>query len=525
VKAQLSALSRKHFIRPMTSAGSETRYRFEHHLVRDTVYNGLLKRARATMHVEFVKWADQVNAESDRGQEFEAILGYHLEQAYKYLGELGPIDQTGAALGRDGARRLGSAARRALARGDNHAASSLFQRAAALLPVEDAERLDLLPDLAEALGGLGRFGDARAILKEARELAERAGNERIAASARVISTFVRLYSRETDGDTEDPLDMVERLRPALERDGAYSELANAWRVVLTVHAVAGRISQASEAAQQALKCAQLAKNDRLAARVALSLASIALFGPMPVEDAISLCERTIQQGLSDRVVEASLLCTLSSLRAMHGELPVARGLLQQGRKMLDDLGGGARVAYTGIHMGIVELHGGDLKIAEEQMQRDVEALDSLGERYHLPAIAVLLARIIREQGRDADAKPLLEMARRLSAPNDVSAQAVWRAVLAPIVARQGEVDEALQLASTAVEMFKKAESPGFEADALCELATVLSLAGKTDEAHEALMQAAELYRSKGNVVALSRLQAQRDSNKGKGSAESPTPSL
>ena len=85
------------------------------------------------MHVEFVKWADQVNAESDRGQEFEAILGYHLEQAYKYLGELGPIDEAGAAIGRDGARRLASAGRRAFAKGDMHAAANLLERAAALL--------------------------------------------------------------------------------------------------------------------------------------------------------------------------------------------------------------------------------------------------------------------------------------------------------------------------------------------------------------------------------------------------------
>ncbi len=109
IEVQLTALSRKHFIRPATTVDSESRYRFDHHLVRDTVYNGLLKRARATMHTEFVKWADQVNAESDRGQEFEAILGYHLEQAYRYLSELGPIDEAGAAIGRDGARRLASA--------------------------------------------------------------------------------------------------------------------------------------------------------------------------------------------------------------------------------------------------------------------------------------------------------------------------------------------------------------------------------------------------------------------------------
>src|SRR5205814_3047109 len=126
---QLRSLARKHFINAASEDPPDPRYRFAHQLVRDTVYNGLLKRARATMHAEFVKWADQVNAESDRGQEFEAILGYHLEQAYKYLGELGPIDDAGAAIGRDGARRLSSAGRRAFGRGDMHAAANLFRRA------------------------------------------------------------------------------------------------------------------------------------------------------------------------------------------------------------------------------------------------------------------------------------------------------------------------------------------------------------------------------------------------------------
>lgn len=506
---KLQSLSRKHFIRSSIGSEGDARYRFDHHMVRETVYNGLLKRARATMHAAFVKWADEANAGADRALEFEEILGYHLEQAYKYLAELGPLDETGAAFGRDGATRLGSAARRALARGDMHAAASLFRRAAALLPVEDAQRLDLLRDLAEAFTGLGRFADARATLKEARELALRTGNDRIVASAAVIGTFVRLYSRESDGEAEDPLALVERIRPGLEKDGAYNELANAWRVVMTVHAVAGRLSEASSAAQHALRYAHMAGNERFAARVAMTLGSISLFGPMPVAAAIAQCESAIQQGLNDRLLEASLLCTLSSLRAMNGELNVARSLYERGRSMLADLGGGARLAFTGIHMGMVELHGGDLRHAEKQMRCDVEALDALGERYHLPALAALLAKVVREQGRDAEASPFLEMAQRLASPHDVSSQAVWRAVLAPIRAREGQVDEAVRLAHAAVEMLEKTESPGFEADALCELATVLDMAGKQAEANEALKRAAALYEAKGDVVALARLQKVR----------------
>ena len=193
---QLQALTRKHFIRPSAVEDADPRFRFDHHLVRDTVYNGLLKRARATMHVEFVKWADQVNAESDRGQEFEAILGYHLEQAYKYLGELGPVDEAGAAIGRDGARRLASAGRRALGRGDMHAAASLLQRACALLPEDDLQRVELLPDLGETLIGVGQFDNARKVLSEAQSIADRLSRPRIKGASRLMEMFLQLYSGE-----------------------------------------------------------------------------------------------------------------------------------------------------------------------------------------------------------------------------------------------------------------------------------------------------------------------------------------
>ena len=100
----------------------ETHYRFHHVLIRDAAYNGLLKRARATFHERFVDWADRVNRERGREAEFEEILGYHLEQAHRYLAELGPLDEHGLQLGQRAAERLASAGRRAFARGDMPAA-------------------------------------------------------------------------------------------------------------------------------------------------------------------------------------------------------------------------------------------------------------------------------------------------------------------------------------------------------------------------------------------------------------------
>ena len=204
IDEQLASLSRKNFIRPMSSSDADPRYRFDHHLVRDTVYNGLLKRARATLHTEFVRWADQVNASSDRGREFEEILGYHLEQAYRYLSELGPIDEVGRALGSDGAGRLASAGRRAFARGDMHAAAKLFRRATALLADDDPQRSALLPDLGDALTGVGDLAQARSVLDEALAHAERLHDTRLKAAAELRRMQVRLYGGEPGDWGEEP---------------------------------------------------------------------------------------------------------------------------------------------------------------------------------------------------------------------------------------------------------------------------------------------------------------------------------
>src|SRR5439155_19320405 len=158
-------------------------------LIRDAAYQGLLKRTRATLHERFVDWADRVNRDRDRAAEFEEIFGYHLEQAHRYLSELGPLDDHGRALGVRAAERLGSAGRRAFARADMSAAANLLRRAAALLPADHPTRLGLLPNLGEALMEIGEFPWAILYLDEAVELTR--DNPRLHADA----IFTRLLAR------------------------------------------------------------------------------------------------------------------------------------------------------------------------------------------------------------------------------------------------------------------------------------------------------------------------------------------
>ena len=500
----LGTLTRKQFIDPAASRDAETIYRFHHHLVRDTVYNGLLKRTRATLHINFVRWADRINAERGRELEFQEILGYHLEQAHRYLAELGPLDEQGIAIGADAAQRLSNAAKRAFARGDMHAADNLFRRAIALLGENDPARLALLPEFGEVLLELGNFTQARTVLAEAQAAAERAGNRRIAASAQLLRMRVRIFSAEPGDWNDEALRLADESIPLFERESAHPELARVWRLMSIVHGMAGRYGQASDDMTRSMEHARLAGDERLIARNAMGLAVNTLLGPTPVPQVIVQCEQMIAAGLSDRQAESRLLCTLALLHAMNGEFDKARALYQRGRGMLRELGQGVMAASAGIDILNIEILAGDLVAAEREVMPDYEFLARLGETYTLSTMAAMLSRVVRDQGRDADALVFSQVAEGATAADDIESQALWRSIRAPIIARTGNLAEAESLARAAVEFSQKTDAPQLRGDTLSELAAVLLLAGRIDEARQAIGSAIAIYAAKGDVVSAAR---------------------
>jgi class 3 adenylate cyclase/tetratricopeptide (TPR) repeat protein len=473
---QLSTLTRKQFLQASAGSDSGARFRFHHQLVRDTVYNGLLKRTRAQLHLAFVRWGDRINAHRDRALEFEEILGYHLEQAVRYLSELGPLDAEGEAAAADAARRLSGAGRRAADRGDMHAAENLFSRALALLAQDEPGRVALMPEYGETLLGLGRLTEARAALEQAAEAAARLSNARVQAQSQLIRLYVALYSGEQSEWSKQTEEKAHALIAPLEQLQAHNELAMAWRLIMLAHG----------------------SSARLIAKIGGFLTSIAPAGGTPVLEAIAQCERLLADGLCDRLIEGGVMCSLAQLRAMNGELDSARALYRRARGMLHDLGQGVTAASTGLDLAMVELRGGDTELAEREVRADFEFLEKSGEAYYLSSMAAMLGRLAREQGRDAEALALTERARAAAASDDVLTQALWRAVQAPVLARSGQIEPAEQLARSAIELLRDVEAPGFLGDALVDLAAVLRLAGKIDEAKQAVDEALQLLHAKGD---------------------------
>jgi class 3 adenylate cyclase/tetratricopeptide (TPR) repeat protein len=506
VPDHLKGMTRKQLVRPSASTNADdTSFRFMHILIKDAAYNGLLKRARAQLHERFVSWADRINRERGRSQEYEAILGYHLEQAYRYLTELGLLDEHGRDVGARASTLLASAGRRAQARGDTPAAVNLLRRAAATRSSRDPERLALLPDLGEALTELGSFGEAKEVLNEAIAGGAEVGEDRVAAEAVLLDLMLQLYTEESTAWTSLVAGEVDRVAPVFERVEDHAGLALVWRLRFGMYGTTGQYGRAAEAAEQEIYHARLAGDFQLQTRGATGYAHTVKYGPTPVPEAILRCERMLEDVKADRRSLAAIHASLAQLYAMRGEFERARTLYATARSMLEELGGGVLSSSTSLDSSSVEMLAGDYVAAERELRRDYEALSAMGERFLLATVTGRLARAVQLQGRDSEAIELTKRAEELSSADDADAQALWRSVRARALARRGDVEASIMLAQEAVALRRHGDAPVDLAEALADLADVSQLAHRPTVAEQALVEALELVERKGDVVTAGRL--------------------
>jgi class 3 adenylate cyclase len=500
VHDHLSSVTQKELVRPDLSALDEERFRFSHVLIRDAAYNGLLKRARATFHEQFVDWADVVNRERGRETEYEEILGYHLEQAYRYLSELGPIDEHGRELGRDGARRLASAAERAFERGDSAAAANLFGRAAALLADYDTRRIELLPDLGEALLQAGRFEEAQVVLREAVTAAERPELRSVRAKAILVHLLVQLrtgapanWRERVERETAEAIAIFEQ-----EKDEA--GLTKAWRLLTWAHGTACRYGDAAQAAERAFEHACRAGDTRQQARIATAYPVAALLGPVPVREGIARSEELVERVSRDRSAEAVVLGQLACLRALEGSFEQARADLARADALLQELGLHAEIASLGMEAWRVEMLAEELDLAERRLRSSYEQLDQMGEKFLLSTVAGLLAQTLYSLGRHGEIDELAVRTQELASEDDLEAQALWRCVRSKVLALQGAYGQAETLVREALSLLEATDASILQYGALLDLAEVQRLAGNGAELQATLRTAREVAERKGSPV-------------------------
>jgi class 3 adenylate cyclase/tetratricopeptide (TPR) repeat protein len=483
---------------------------FHHIFIRDSVYESLLKRQRASLHERFVKWADEVNG--DRALEYEEILGYHLEQAHRFLTELAPADDHARSLGADAAVRLTAAGRRAFVRGDMPAAANLLRRAHDILPPESPERFAIAPDLGEALMQVGDFPAAEALLAETQAEAERLQATELAGGARVVRQLIRLFSGGADDWSDEARAIAEEVVVAAGEHGDEASVARAYRLLAWVDGKACRYGAAAESLGKAIEHARAAGDVRQERRASTAYALTSATGPTPVEQALARCAEVAEGVAGDRQAEALILCVTGTLEAMRGSFDVARDLCDQSRRRLEELGLRVEAAAMVLESSGVEILAGDYAAAEQELRRGFNVLDTLGERYVLSTLSGLLAQTLWSQDRPDEADDMSALAQELSDPDDIDAQVHWRCVQAKVLARRGEGEKAVELAQSAVVLLEPTDAYVLQIEALADLGEVLLMLGHPGAA-DAFRRAHELADAKGSEVLAARVLAIADAGR------------
>jgi class 3 adenylate cyclase/DNA-binding winged helix-turn-helix (wHTH) protein len=482
-KHHLSALIERGLVHPQ-----EEVFRFHHVLVRDVAYRGLPKTERAELH----EVAADVLAQREGADE---IIGYHFEQAYSYLTELARDKEHAREVATAGGERLGQAGLRAWRRADLSAALNLLGRATALVP----DRTEWLCELGLAFRMAGHMDEAERVLTDA---VGSAADERLRLRAELEIQHVRsIRDPELIGDA---LAVAESAIPVFAAAADERALGRAWLLVGVIKA-----SYQCDYAAGAEACAKAAQHyDHAGWSPSTSLGSLGIalvFGPTPVKEAVDMCAKLLTDHEGDRASEANILVWMGALQGMDGDFAAARASVARAKRVYEDLGlTMAAVDTCGLVFGLIESLADRPEAAEIVLREGCALTQELQQFAPLSNRASELADALYAQGRLEEAREWAALARQHAAEDDLSARAAWRSVTAKILARAGD-SEAETVAREAVELTSTTDALNERARSLADLAEVLDLSGRRDDAKAVLDQAVELYEQKGNVAAVALL--------------------
>jgi class 3 adenylate cyclase/tetratricopeptide (TPR) repeat protein len=506
VGSALRGLVTKQLIRPerSTLAGQDA-FSFSHILVRDAAYNSLAKRVRADLHTRLARWMEATIGE--RIGEYEEILAYHLEQAYRLGEEVGLPSPELMELAIAAAERLERGGNRALQRGDARAAANLLRRSVAVGEGNAGRRPRLLVTLATALSYLGELEAAEETFSAALEAADGQSDDVAAAHASLGRGEVRM-ELDPEGATADAAAEVERVLPVLREAGDDAGLARAWNVMCTVHNMWGQWGPDEEAARRALHHARRARDRAQEATALLNLGVAMIFGPRPAAEAEPRFDELLADTEHNRFATASLLAGRSHARALRGNFDEARRDAATARHHLREVGMDVQVAAWTMGLSEVERLADNLEAVEEQLRWACDELQKAGALGYLSTTAAMCARVLFDRGaRDHEVEHFLDIADASGSSDDSATQVIVNSTRARLLARAGRTDDARVLAREAVALVEQTDSLVEHAEALLVLAEVEDRAAHREEAKALRLRALELFEAKGAVPSSARVRA------------------
>jgi class 3 adenylate cyclase/tetratricopeptide (TPR) repeat protein len=375
-------------------------WRFRHQTVRDVAYAGLTKRERLRLHLQV---ADGLLAAGRRSP----WVATHLERAAWASLDLDPSDRTVAERAAEALAEAGDLARRRM---ESRAAVKLYQRSLALSGAPEtwrAREARVLAGQGEACYWLGEYEEARSVLTEAAELAERVHDDwALSAALRFLGDILvnaegrldeaeeildrALAAAERTGDersitrtllfagwvpwARDEFDRAEEIwSRALEMARASGDRWAQIRALTSLSVSAsdhGDFDQAGRWARQAMDLAT-ELGDRFSTAVATVQLGRSLADDHRAEEALSYFDRAIAvfEDLGSRWEHADALRTRGVALEELGRLDEAEAALQSALRISQELGDHLLRRWTWLALARVAERRGDLAVAEERRRQ------------------------------------------------------------------------------------------------------------------------------------------------------------
>jgi tetratricopeptide (TPR) repeat protein len=195
-----------------------------------------------------------------------------------------------------------------------------------------------------------------------------------------------------------------------------------------------------------------------------------------------------------------ILKHLAGLLAMQDQFEAAHAALARAQSHLETLGPTMTAAITQ-PAAFIAMLAGDPATAEVHLRFAYDSLSQMGEKDNLATEAALLARAIAAQGekRYDEASELIAISEEAAAGEDIVTQILGQGLSARMMAGQGRYAEAADLAFATVALAAQTDLLGQHADALLDLAQVLTTSGRIADASDAAAEALALYQRKGSL--------------------------
>jgi class 3 adenylate cyclase/tetratricopeptide (TPR) repeat protein len=491
VETHLTTLVRKELIRSTAPTFPDDEgFRFRHLLIRDAAYESLPKATRAELHERFGDWLSGHDlVESDE------IVGYHLEQAYRYRVELDREDPAATSLAERAAERLGAAGVGAMDRGDWGAARNLLRRARALLPAGTDARAALGPELSIALQETGEIEEATRAAQEATQASDPV------IRARGMVAEADIFALDSTMRAEDARARRDEARVVLEEAGDDLGLAHYWRSRGYDFWAVCRCAESGEAWTRGVEHARAAGAERLEWELRSYSLSGLVLGDTPVSVALPIVRAALEEAREGSLEKAATQRALAQLLAYRGSLDEARALVAQGVQTFRDAGLLVTAAGWSMSQSEIERRAGDVEGQVHVLRRALEELERLGDRFFFATVALSLAgALVDHRGDEKEIEALCAVARERTIPGDL-ANFIWLDwVESRLLAMRGRLDEAEARARHALESSEETDHFLMRARSRLALAEILHRAGQQDQAQSVASEAVAIHEAKEDVT-------------------------